>query len=203
MARVKLKGNKPKPVFSINVETGFDIPTGTWVIGKYGETILNGGANTLTAITGPGNSFKSIIIQHLLAKLLEVVNHATEPYCMYYDSENNVSIPRINSLFEKYKGLPSPIIDETGVEDDDIINLTDKATIAGDKWWKEVVDLTKEIKKNQQMMKFEMFTEKNKVYKHYPPTAVVIDSWSKFSPEIVDDMLDKAKGEEVVPIWYL
>jgi len=192
--RPKLNLEKPKKVYSINVSTGFDIPTGVWVKGPYDETILNGGVNTLTAVTGPGNSFKSVIIQHLAMKAMDTIATSTMPYCIYYDSENNVSVPRLNSLAEKYPHLPQPFIDEDE-EDEGIVSLTDKSMMAGDQWWKIVTDYTKEIAKSPKI-KYPMFQKNGKVYQHYPPTMSIIDSYSKFEPLVTEEMMDKAKGED-------
>ena len=45
----------------INVGCLFDIITGVYVRGKYGESILNGGLGMLTGIAGIGNNFKTTI----------------------------------------------------------------------------------------------------------------------------------------------
>ena len=41
-----------------NVGCLLDIPTGTYIKGAHGESILNGGLGVLTAIAGRGNTFK-------------------------------------------------------------------------------------------------------------------------------------------------
>lgn len=56
--------------FYYNVGCLFDIPTGKYVRGKYGESIMNGGLGLLTAIAGKGNTFKSTISTILCYLLL-------------------------------------------------------------------------------------------------------------------------------------
>jgi hypothetical protein len=53
----------PTPVVKIMINIGalFDISTGTYLEGRNGEYILNGGLAALTGIVGIGNNFKSTL----------------------------------------------------------------------------------------------------------------------------------------------
>ena len=63
MVRMNTKLASPvKPL--INVGCLFDIPTGTFITGIHGESILNGGMSRFDAIIGSGNLGKSTLAHY-------------------------------------------------------------------------------------------------------------------------------------------
>lgn len=57
---------KPAPTLRacLNVGTLRDIPTGAPVLAEHGRYITNGGHNGSVIVVGPGNSYKSAIIDY-------------------------------------------------------------------------------------------------------------------------------------------
>jgi len=57
---------KTKPKVLINIGSLMDIPTGSYVTGAKGESILNGGLGMITGVIGAGNNFKSTIMHYMM-----------------------------------------------------------------------------------------------------------------------------------------
>ena len=81
------------PLF--NVGCMLDIPTGSYHLGKYGQSILNGGWGAITSIIGIGHSFKSTT---LMKFLLAVTDRIAQVDTIVDDTENVGSYTRLNEL---------------------------------------------------------------------------------------------------------
>jgi hypothetical protein len=55
----------PEHKVSFCVGAGLDIPTGSYVKGKYGEHILNGGLASYVGFVAKGNNFKTTICEYM------------------------------------------------------------------------------------------------------------------------------------------
>ena len=171
---------------TINIGALFDITTGTFEPGIYGEYILNGGLSTLTGFTGIGNSFKSTIMHY---QNFTAMSRIKGSYGNTYDTEINVSESRLSTLSSHIPEL----------ENEDIINIgrwlvTNKIVYPGEKWY--------EIHKNFCEDKIKNFN-KNKVETPFLdrdlttlisinlPTFTEIDSFSEFETSDVMKMQDE------------
>lgn len=117
----------------INIGALFDIPTGTFLKGKYGEMILNGGIANITGIAGQGNSFKSTLMDFMIAMAMFRI-HALSTASVY-DTEMNKHEWRLKTLqrfIMLYLGMKA--------EDPDLFEqgrmvITDKTMHTGDEWY--------------------------------------------------------------------
>lgn len=177
----------PKPY--INVGCLLDIPTGSLLKGRKGETFINGGLGPITAIVGAGNNFKSTILHYMLLSATSRVREATDTALTTYDTEMNMSLDRLESLASNFPNLRDNII--TG--DNPIWSITDKQ-IPGNEWAlyinKYVDEKVKDKKLKIDFQPFENPYDK-KVLNLCIPTFVEIDSLSELEAKSSMDMLSK------------
>ncbi|QXO10115.1 hypothetical protein pEaSNUABM37_00154 [Erwinia phage pEa_SNUABM_37] len=123
---------KSKPIRPLlNIGAGFDIPTGSYRLGKHGESILNGGLAPYTAIVGKGNTFKTAIMMFMMGRVLERYNNSN---ALHYDTECTFGTDRILSLMSHLEpGTAQSWID------DGRIYLTDDSIAKGNEWFKKTV----------------------------------------------------------------
>lgn len=123
---------KSKPIRPLlNIGAGFDIPTGSYRLGKHGESILNGGLAPYTAIVGKGNTFKTAIMMFMMGRVLERYNHSN---ALHYDTECTFGTDRILSLMSHLEPGTAQ-----GWIDDGRIYLTDDSIAKGNEWFKKTV----------------------------------------------------------------
>lgn len=74
----------------LNVGALLDIPTGHYIEDEHGMPVLNGGLGPIHSVTGPGNSFKSEILNYLFGTVLQRYGQYT------YDSETDeLTVPSV------------------------------------------------------------------------------------------------------------
>ena len=84
---------------SLNIGCLFDILlTGTYFIGKHGESILNGGLMYVTGVGGRGNTFKSTIA-HFMS--FSAMNDMRRLKLCSMTQNHQVSLKKIRSLSKK------------------------------------------------------------------------------------------------------
>jgi hypothetical protein len=157
----------------LNIGAGFDIPTGSYRLGKHGESILNGGLAPFTAIVGKGNTFKTAIAMFMMGRVLERYGHANG---LHYDTECTFSPDRILSLMSHLEpGTAQGWLDEGR------IYLTDDSIAKGNQWFKQTVQNYGEMKKKDKgsigHLPF-VDSRGNYIPYHYP-TVNIADSMSE------------------------
>ena len=169
----------------INVGALFDIITGEYLPGKYGEMILNGGLATLSGYTGIGNSFKSTTMHF---QTFTAMSRIKGSYGSLYDTEVNTSEGRL-------KSFANHIPEFNG---EDIINsgrfvLTDKTIYPGEKYYeihKEFCEnKLKNLNKDQVNTPF-LDRDLETLFKISLPTFSELDSFSEFETSDVMKMQD-------------
>lgn len=120
----------PNIKFSYNVNSLFDIPTGTYVLGKYNEHILNGGLGNITAFCGIGNSFKSTTMHWMMLTAMSRFNQST---ASTYDTEINISEERLKDLARNIIELNGEDVIENGRW-----TITDKTAYFGNEWFEKL-----------------------------------------------------------------
>lgn len=191
-----------------NVGCMMDIPTGNYVIGQRGESILNGGISTLTGIIGKGNTFKSTIMHYMmLSASTQLAESGHVPHLSTYDTEGNVNLPRLNKLaqtFPVYKGL------DLHHETEDmpkIWSVTEKSLMLGDEWWDEVKKYLREEKlKNAKAYTLDTpFMDKDgNGIRVLAPTFAEVDSLSEYETSSILKMQnDNAIGESGANTLYM
>ncbi len=176
---------------SFNVGCLFDIPTGYYVKGKYGESILNGGLAFLTAIVGIGNSYKSTILHYLGLSALNRIFYATEESSMStYDTEININHNRLEKFVSRFEYLKNKGIIANG-----IWNITDKTVYYANEWYQKLREFFTDVKAKVSPKEYleTPFLERDgkTLSRILPPTFSEIDSLSQFETSDIADIQEK------------
>jgi len=111
----------------VNVGACLDIPTGTYVRGRYGEHILNAGVAGMTGVVGLGNHFKSTIMNYMIMMVLARFRRSSGSS---YDTEMNIHEDRLRHIISLVQEL----------DNEDLIEtcrwiITDKTQHTGDEYF--------------------------------------------------------------------
>ena len=173
-----MKDLRPAPALRpmMNIGCLFDIPTGRYYLGKYGESILNGGIAHLTGIGGRGNTFKSTIMFFMILRALE---RYAQSVGHVYDTEMSLTLARLQELCEY--GAPSLFVE--GLEESQRLSLTDKTVYDGTEWFDMLKTATKERAKHpkDQMGVTPFLDKEGKAISYLFPFLVGVDSLSLFN----------------------
>ena len=123
----------PNVKIMLNIGCLMDIPTGTYLTGKYGESLLLGGLTGLTCICGGPNTFKSTISHYQLLSALNRIFSTSETSASTYDTEINIHEDRLLNFIDGFENLKDKDIIDTG-----IWNITDKTKYLGDEWYSKL-----------------------------------------------------------------
>lgn len=171
-----------RPFF--NIGGCFDIPTGYYIRGIYGDHILCGGVPSITGVIGPGNSFKSTLSHFFKLRVLERYMLAI---ALDYDTEGTVSLERIKMLAEQ--NAPSRLA-EGAFDQGNQYHLTNMEQYDGTEFWDFVKEAlsTRIIKDGSNKGKLETpfvnpITKQN--IHIFPPALVTVDSLSMFQTRSV------------------
>ena len=181
--------NKVTPKILINIGALFDIPTGSYITGSKGESILNGGLGQNTGIVGGGNNFKSTTLHYFMLSAANRMLATGDTAMTTYDTEVNISIDRLESMASKFEYIPKYPITENM-----IWSITDKSLEPADRWYNDMLKYTTEKSKNKSAkVKYTAFKDpyENKPLEMTLPTFVEIDSLSEFEPEATVNMVEK------------
>ena len=174
--------------YSFNVGCLLDIPTGHYLKGAHGESILNGGLGFLTGVVGVGNSFKSTILHYLALSALNKILYSTESSLGTYDTEININEQRLRSLADSFEFLKDKNIIDSGVW-----SITDKTVYYANEWYTELKKfLTRKQKEATSNMVETPFLGRDGVtkMKMLAPTFSEIDSFSEFETADIADIQD-------------
>ena len=170
----------------INVGACIDIPSGIFLTGLHGESILNGGVSIAVGITGKGNTFKSTFGDYLH---LRACARMMSQYMGKYDTETNTqqeSMKRLSIGIPEFKGRD--IIDEG------VWQITDETLYYGNQWYEEFKNWCKDrIKNKKSLLRATPFSnkERNGNFMMVEPVFNAVDSLTKFQTEDVVEMTDK------------
>lgn len=188
-ALVQLRPNlvtamKHKPM--INIGAGYDIPTGRFVKGQYGENILNGGLSFLTGVVGIGNQFKSTIMHYMI--LTAAARMGDTSYIVTYDTEINIHEWHLESMVKGIREFKGRNILEDGTW-----QITDKIGQLGDVWFDAMKDYMQLKRKEaaKYSVKLPLLDRTGKNIVIPAPTFAEIDSASEFVTQDVVRMQDE------------
>ena len=165
----------------INIGALFDIPTGTFLKGKYGEMILNGGVANITGIAGKGNSFKSTLMHFMMTQVLLRIHGASTG--SIYDTEMNVHEWRIKALQRFLMLYGNIAADMPDLFDQGRLLVTDKTMHTGDEWYEILREyLITKRKGGKSIMANTPFIDRDGVslMPIIIPTVTGVDSFSQF-----------------------
>jgi len=173
-----------------NVGCLLDIPTGTYIKGAHGESILNGGLGVLTAIAGRGNTFKSTLAHYMVMSAVDkIVASGYKPYINTYDTEMNFSIDRLENFTNNFDYLKGLDIFNNGVW-----TITDKTKHMGNEWYTLLRDFLKNDKlknKKEYTVDTPFISPKGEIIKTIFPSFGEIDSMSEFETSDIQEIQNK------------
>jgi hypothetical protein len=170
--------SSPNVKYSFNVGALLDIPTGDYIRGKYGESILNGGLGFLTGVVGIGNSFKSTILHYLVLSAMDRIMYSVDSSLGTYDTEININEMRLKQFLTHFPNLKDRDIIDSG-----IWSITDKTVYYANEWYLRLKEFLLEKQKNAKNFMAETpFLDRDKasLVKILIPTFSEIDSFSEF-----------------------
>lgn len=176
--------------YSFNVGSLFDIPTGYYVKGKYGESLLNGGLAFLTGVVGIGNSFKSTIIHYLVLSAVNRISQSIETSISTYDTEVNISEHRLNILTRLFDYLKDKNIIANGMW-----AITDATVYYANEWYNRLKEFFRDVKgsiKPSEYVETPFLDRDGKTLTRIlPPTFSEIDSMSRFETSNIAEIQTK------------
>lgn len=178
---------KPAPQLRplLNVGCLMDIPTGQYVKGKHGESILNGGQALITGLGGRGNTYKSTIAHYLQLAILNRYVCSSENI---YDTEMSLGEMRIKALSKELPYIREQDLIETGR-----LVISDSTVMSGNVWFDEIKKFTraKIAAPKQTVMTTPFIDRKGENITAYIPSLAMADSLSRMNIDAVDAILDK------------
>lgn len=181
---------KPAPNIKIlwNIGACMDIPTGFFLQGKYGESILNGGLGSITAIVGIGNNFKSTIANYQILSAASKVAVNSDTSIGTYDTEVNIHEERLKNFYERF-----PPFKKRDLFLEEIWNVTDRTIYYANEWYAILKDFLQNKVKNSEKLEREtpfLNRDMKTPLRIVTPTFSVVDSFSRFETEDVAKIQD-------------
>lgn len=174
----------PAVKVAYNLGCMFDIASGTYLKGKYGEHILNGGLTAFTGVVGIANNFKSAIMDFMMLTPMAYIPEST---ASTYDTETNISEERKRQIAENIPGLEA--------ENNPIVNgrwqITDNTRYYGNEWYEvQKTYLKGKLGAQKELLRETPFLDRDgSLFKVMVPTFSSVDSLTKFETEDVANML--------------
>lgn len=170
----------------LNLGCLMDIPTGRYMVGKYGERILNGGLAYITGVGGRGNMFKSVLLHFFTLRLMDRYRSLG---AQVQDTETSVS-------YARFRQLASHMLSLVGIdlEDDPRLFLSDNTVMMGNEWFDKMKEFGEDKKKDARkwMATTPFLDEKSgKLFEILYPTVFELDSLSMFMTDSVEQIYDK------------
>jgi hypothetical protein len=183
----------------INIGALLDIPTGTFLEGRHGEMVLNGGLANLTGFVGIGNQFKSTFMLYMIiTAMIRICELST---ANIYDTEINVHISRLKQLMTRYIELQMEDLVDQGR-----MTVTDKAEHLADEWFDLLKEWLQNKRKNKEkILRNTPFLERDGSLMQIPvPTFGAIDSFSEFiTADVVKMQDDNSLGDSKANTLYM
>jgi hypothetical protein len=169
----------------LNIGCLFDIPTGKYVLGKHGESILNGGLSHLTGVVGRGNTFKSTIMHYMALVCLARYRRSA---LSVYDTEQSLTVMRLYQLAQYIN-----YIGGVALADEGRLHLSDLTSYLGDKYFDQIKELLaakkKDVKGNMRTTPF-LDKDGETLMRCLYPTLFEVDSFSMFTTAPIATMHD-------------
>lgn len=169
----------------INVGCLFDIITGCYQFGQYGESVLNGGVGLLTGIVGIGNNYKSTLMHYLT---LTAASRFEFTKIFTYDTEMNITKPRLERLASFIKSSWGSIVRRGDW------SVSDRQNYFANEWYEKFKEFLDDKLKNSRAFTREtpfLNADDTTLMKWLIPSFSQIDSFSEFETEDVGKMQDE------------
>ena len=172
----------------INLGSLLDIPTGFYVRGQYGESILNGGLGTLYSIVGIGNNFKSTLLHYVMLSAASKIAMAHETSMSTYDTEINIHEEHLKRFADRFPNFHGEDIIQNGTW-----VITDKTVYYANEWF-EILKAYLKSKKEQakELTRLTPFLQRDgkSLLPILVPTFSEVDSLSEFETADVAKIKD-------------
>lgn len=181
--------SSPNVKVMLNVGAGMDIPTGRWLPGIHGESILNGGLAIVEAIAGKGNNFKSTILEYKMHKAASRVVYDMDTNITTHDTEENKDEDRITSLYQRI-----PEFKDRDLFAEGMYVITGKSQLKGEQWWENLKEFLESKRKNAKDLMVEtpfLTRDRQTRLRIMQPTFSLVDSISEFETSDVSKILDE------------
>jgi hypothetical protein len=168
----------------INIGACLDIPTGTYLPGKYGESILNGGLAHVTGIVGIGNNFKSTIMHFMSLSAMARMWYTVKTSNSTFDTEVNIHESRLRNLYSRFQNQ----FDGSDIMVDGYWTITDATIYYANEWFEVYREFQKEKIKNAAKITFNTpFLDRDgkSLLRILAPNFNQVDSLSRFETEDV------------------
>lgn len=176
----------PKIRPQLNVGCLFDIPTGRYLRGRNGESILNGGMAYVEGIGGRGNMGKSTLAHF---RKLRVLDRYVRTLLGVYDTETSLTIARLQSLAQHMDRLG-----QIDLEDSGRVFLSDNTVMSGNEWFAKLRQMGQDkVKASKEWMATTPFIDEktgNPISVLYP-SLFELDSLSMFLTDSVEGIYEK------------
>lgn len=173
----------------INVGACLDIPTGTFVTGLHGESILNAGQGMLVGVAGIGNNFKSGVLHYMNFSAMNRIAYSQRTNYAVYDTEININDDkRMLHFASKFPYLANRNLTRTGE-----MHVTNRGVYRGNKWFENFKGYTDgKIKSGKQWMRSTPFVEADgkTQFMMLTPTFGSLDSLSEFDTDDIHKLQD-------------
>ena len=162
----------------LNIGCGLDIPTGFFVKGLRGDSILLGGLAQFTAVVSAGNAFKSTFMHHMMLTAAARMDYGGQDAIMStYDTEMNIFTDRLVELSHSHQ-----MFQDRNLLDEGKWIVTDKKQCALDEWYqiyKEFISEKAATKEKEYIdTPFPSYNNKDNI-RVLPVSFTEIDSLSK------------------------
>lgn len=179
-----------RPMF--NVGSLFDIQTGRYLVGEFGESVLCGGTPLLTGVCGRGNTYKSTVADFFKTTILD---RYISTSLLEYDTEQSKSPHRYTELQRHMRNIAG-----RDLVDEGRLRITDATMYSGNKWFDTIKEVAKarEKAKAQLMRTTPFFDRKGEQIRTMVPGLAGVDSLSQLRTDVVNELTDKgtAGGSE-------
>lgn len=178
----------PNVKVMLNIGACLDIPTGYYIKGLHGESILNGGLGVLTGITAIANNFKSSLMHYMMLSAADRIASTASTHMSTYDTEINIHESTLRTFANEFESFANR----------DILNsgewvITDKTVYLANKWYEILKDYLREKRDNaKQLMVDTPFPDRTgqNPLRIITPTFGELDSFSEFETEDVTKLMN-------------
>lgn len=182
----------------INIGSLLDIPTGTYVKGFHGESILNGGLGNLTGVVGIGNNFKSTVLHYMF---LTAMARMKNSFGNTYDTEINIHETHLQEIANRIAELEGELVFET-----ERWVITSKKEHSADEWYDILREFLIAKPKEKKMYVTTPFKGRDKINPlSIPlPTFTEVDSLSEFvTKNVMETQASNSLGESGANMIYM
>jgi hypothetical protein len=179
----------PPPVkIMINIGALLDIPTGKFLKGAKGESLLLGGLPNTVGLVGQGNTYKSTIMHAMMLSAADRLSSTVETSMSTYDTEVNIHEDRLRHFASQYDSFK-----ERDIISDGTWCVTDKTVYYANEWFENLKDFLKQKETNAKKLEYDtpfLSRDMKTPLKVVVPTFSEIDSFSEFETSDVAKMQD-------------